>query len=137
MSKRTWLAAGLLGVMSLGGAVVFDEGNRRVHPNGELANESVVSAGISEDPTAAMDIEDRRKWTGGADGLDDAHWYIACACRNRDPLFIGIELWNGGGLNIVQNLPGGRGSEIVEERRLRSRLRDLLGCVLQSGRLHW
>ena len=74
-----------------------------------------------------MDIEERRKWAGGADRFDDPHSYIAYACRNRDPLFIDIELWDRRGLNIVQNLPCTLGAEVVEEWGLRRRLRDLLG----------
>jgi hypothetical protein len=76
-----------------------------------------------------MDIQDRRKWAGGADRLDNPHLYIACACGNGDPLFIDIELWDRRGLNVVQNLPCTLGAEIVKEWGLRRRLRDLPGRV--------
>ena len=109
------------------GAVVFDECNGGVHSDSEFANESVVGAGVSKDPTTTMDIKDRRKWAGGADRLDDPHLDIAGACRSRDPLFIHIELRDRRGLNIVQNLSCTVRAELVEEWGLRCRLRDLLG----------
>jgi hypothetical protein len=121
------------GVPGLGGAVVFDECNGGVHPDGEFADESVVGAGVSKDPTPTVNVEDRGEWAGGADGLDDPHLHIADACRNGDPFLIHVELRDRRGLNIVQHLSGTFRAKVVKKWWLRRGICDFLGGAFKNG----
>ena len=71
-------------VLGFGGSVVLDEHNCGVRTDGQFADETIVGAGVAEDPAAAVDVQDRREQEPvGADGLDDADLNVADVGRDR------------------------------------------------------
>jgi len=58
-------------------------------------DESVVGAGIAEDPAAAMDVEDRRERSLCTDGLDDPDLHGTDWCGDLDPLVVDVGLVDG------------------------------------------
>lgn len=47
-----------------------------------------MSAGVADDPTSAVHVEDDRKWAFTADGFDDAYPHITHFGGHRDPLLL-------------------------------------------------
>jgi hypothetical protein len=56
---------------------LLDEHHRGIRPDGQLAHQAVVGAGIADDPAAAVHVEDDRQRALAADGFDDAYPHIA------------------------------------------------------------
>ena len=123
-------------VVRLGGAVVLHEHHRGVRPDRELADESVVGARIAEHPAAAVHIEHGRQDLRCAGGLDDADGDVADFGRHGDPRLVGVGLGDRRGLDVIEDLAGAVRPELVEERRLRRGVGDLLGRRLQGVVAH-
>jgi hypothetical protein len=54
---------------------------------------------------------------------------------NGDPLFVDRELADRAGLRVFEDLPGVGWHHLVQERRFRKRLRNLLCCRLENDGL--
>ena len=68
----------------------------------------------------------------GAERLDDADLHVADRGRHGDPFLVDVELVDRRGLDVVEHLAGTVGAEVVEERRLRRGVGELLGGRLQD-----
>jgi hypothetical protein len=111
----------------LGRPVVLDEGDRGPGAHGELANKPVVGAGIAQDPAASVNVEDHRQDGRRVGRLHDPHPHIADFGRDRNPLLCDLELIDRRGLDVVEHLARAFRTELVEKRRRRGQVGDLLG----------
>ena len=124
-------------VLGFRGSVVLDEHHCGVHTHRQLAYQPVMGAGVAEHPPAAVHVQHRRHaQPGGTDRLDDPDLHVTDRCRHRDPLLVDLRFVDRCSLDVVEHLAGTVGAEVVEERRLRRRVGDLLGGRLQDVVVH-
>jgi hypothetical protein len=114
--------------------VVLDEHDGGAGADGQFADEPVVGFGVAQHPAAAVHVEDHRQRPRGLRWSDDPHADVADLGGDGDPAVVGRELVDRRGLDVVQHLAGLGGGELVEERRLRGRLDELLGGRLEHDR---
>src|ERR1051326_6650863 len=118
--------------MRFGRPIVFDEGNRGTHPNRQLPNKAIMRASVAEDPTTAMHVQNSGKETCSTDRLDNADTHVPNSSSDGDPLLVDVELGDGGRLNIVKDFSCTFDTELVQKRRLRRSVRELLRCRLED-----
>ena len=112
--------------MRLGGTVVLDEDDGGVRTDGQFADETIMGAGVAEDPAAAVDVQNRGKGRRRPRRFDDARLNVADVGGNAHPLLVDVGLVDRCGLDVVEDFPCALGPELVEERGLRGRLGKLL-----------
>jgi hypothetical protein len=114
------------GVVGLGRVGIFDEQQRGPRADGQLADEPVVSAGVAEDPAAAVHVDDDRQRAGAAGRPDDPDAGIADLGGDGDPLLFDRQQPRGIRLQVVEHLARSGGLELVDERRNGSGVDDAL-----------
>ena len=122
------------GVARFGRAVVLDEDDRGAGADGKLADEPVVRVGVAEHPAAAVHVEDRGQRARGIGRPDDADAHVAHLGGDGDPALVDRQLLDRLGLDVVQYLARLVRRELVDERRRRGRVDELLRCRLEHDR---
>jgi hypothetical protein len=94
-----------------------------------------MGAGVAEDPPAAVHIQDCSERVRRPRRFDDAHPNVADFRRNGDPLVGHLELGDGCGLNVIEQLAGTVDAELVE-RWLGRHIGELLRGRFQNWLSH-
>jgi hypothetical protein len=122
------------GVPGLGRAVVLHERDRGADPAGQLAHEPVVRAGVPEHPAAAVHVEDHRQGALSAGRTDDAHTHVADVGGDGEPALVDGQLVDRRRLDVVEHLARLLWRQLVQERRIGSRLDERLRRALEHDR---
>jgi hypothetical protein len=101
-----------------GRAVVIDEHDRGAGADSELPDESVVRAGVAEDPATAVHVQDHRQRPDGVRGPDDPHAHVANVGGHGRPTVIHGQLVDRGGLQPVERGARLSRAQLVQKRRL-------------------
>jgi hypothetical protein len=121
-------------IARLGGPVVFDENDRGVGTDCQLADESVVCVGVADNPAAAVHVEDHWQCPDGIRGPDDPHAHVANVGGDGDPAVVDGQLVDRGGLQFVEHGARLGWGQFVQEWRLGGRLDEhLRGRLEQKG----
>jgi hypothetical protein len=83
-----------------------------------------------------MHVEDGGENTRGASWLHDADAHVSNIGRNGDPLLVHLRHGDWDGLDVVEYLSRAVGAELVQERRFRGSVRDLLRRRLEEVLAH-
>ena len=120
------------GMPRLGRPVVLDEHHGSVHSRRDLANKTVVGAGVAEDPASPVDEEHGRERATRTDRLHDANADVADGRRHGEPFLLDVGFVDGCGLHVVEEFASAFDAEIGEERWGRGEVGERLGLRLQS-----
>ena len=95
-----------------------------------------MSAGVAENPAAAVHVQDGGQRADRVDRFEDADPHVADLRRNGDPLVGHFELGDRRSLDVVEDLASTVGAEFVEERGLRGGVREFLGRAFEEVLAH-
>jgi hypothetical protein len=77
-------------------------------------------------------VDDDGQGSGGALRLDDPHAHVTHRDGDSDPFLVNREFLPRGGLKVIEDLAGGRITQLIQERGCRGRIGD----VLRGGLKH-